>query len=591
MNYKSYAVVVSLAVALAGPAMGQQLGDYGDAPDPNFPSLFARGGPVHLDVSREWIGIGNTSDTTVEPDSNQVDVDASDFRGWWVRMPDATGRQTTWFVTRVSYDPALSGAGEAHYINVLVDIDGDGVWEGGDEWAVQNAPVDFSILPPGVNNMFFVHTVPDSIVPVNLIGHYVRVTFSTTQVANSSGAWGQFARGETEDWTDVRIDTPPDKLFWFFGLKHFKFEKLKETGHCPHGRWGVSTPLCPNHDKVYRLHAYVPWGTNLFRLSFKRWDPCGQCPGKMCPHSQITRGAFAINVPCGWTGNVIVAAGIVPGQVNDFDFVCGVTDRPAHDQIEAEYIVAFDPEGDYVQATCVTRTGVDPDQTEDSLLWHPSLGDPPVVSSLGVLPRYAATTPVQWNDTGGRKFVTTARLSRSMSSPFFSHIEQEDRSAGVRLQSSSTFSPTVGYKTSGKGILSRDGDGNLYIDISPSYGSVSFFGPGSDPFDGQVCLRPGNLGGSEVTGGFGLRNAALYVKTFGRVVNTPSYDGNSNLQYDIDDGSGRMVKCCDLFYDGYEFPMPQRNQYVAVVGPIEFKKIGGTTQAQVLTESVQILQY
>jgi len=101
-----------------------------------------------------------------------------------------------------------------------------------------------------------------------------------------------------------------------------------------------------------------------------------------------------------------------------------------------------------------------------------------------------------------------------------------------------------------------------------------YFEPGSEPFDGAVFMPNRSIGGADATGGVGFSNSGLYATTCGRVVEEPYSDGHGNIWYEIEDGSGTPVQCCDLAYDGYLYPQPHAGDYVSVTGPIQLKKEG-----------------
>ena len=61
-------VLLIALVLLACPATAQPSADYGDAPDPNFPSLFASNGPHHTTLTDCYVGWTSTP----EPDAHIV---------------------------------------------------------------------------------------------------------------------------------------------------------------------------------------------------------------------------------------------------------------------------------------------------------------------------------------------------------------------------------------------------------------------------------------------------------------------------------------------------------------------------------------
>lgn len=201
-------VVVGLSLLVLPAAARAQgpLADYGDAPDRPFPSRFASAGVFHLDTFKEWLGGGAVSTTSRENDSIQAG-DADDGGGVFFSLPPVG----TVFSIMVSYDPSSSLATDPRVLNVLVDADGDGTWEGGLEWPIRNVAVDFTGVPAGVTSLRVAVLLPPALTPPTIVGKTVRATLSTAPLANGSGAWGPLARGETEDFSAAVIP-PPSKI-------------------------------------------------------------------------------------------------------------------------------------------------------------------------------------------------------------------------------------------------------------------------------------------------------------------------------------------------------------------------------------------
>ena len=200
------------------------IADYGDAPDPSFPTLYAttstsipgQTGPFHLDVTQEWIGTEVTSTTTTESDALVVDQDDDDgpivvMRAYTGGLPGPIG-----FV-QVPVTIASGTQATVRYLNVAVDLNQDGVWAaysyGGatlqEEWVAKNialyfGPNETSILVHAP----FVWLDPSISMSTDV---WVRATLTTTPLDPSlfgdgdpgwdgSGPNAGFARGETEDW-------------------------------------------------------------------------------------------------------------------------------------------------------------------------------------------------------------------------------------------------------------------------------------------------------------------------------------------------------------------------------------------------------
>jgi hypothetical protein len=179
--------------------------DFGDAPDPGFPSLLASEGARHFVVHFEWLGEG----VSQELDSQQVDADLYDDGvevGELLTCQEAAVQVTVSVADRGDPQHPYDGQ-HLLYLNVLVDWDGDGSWGGEEscpgglaapEWAVRNLPIDVSSWPQGITS---------TVVPVEfMVGQqagetWARFTLSYGQVV-SGDDWegrGSFTFGETED--------------------------------------------------------------------------------------------------------------------------------------------------------------------------------------------------------------------------------------------------------------------------------------------------------------------------------------------------------------------------------------------------------
>ena len=104
--------------------------DFGDAPDPLFPTLAKNDGARHKDVSRAWFG---QSVDTERDAADQVDVLAKTGDSFDDGLLGAIPLEFS--VTNNDWDGPV-------YVNVLLDINKDGDWEDQGEWVVQNMAVD-----------------------------------------------------------------------------------------------------------------------------------------------------------------------------------------------------------------------------------------------------------------------------------------------------------------------------------------------------------------------------------------------------------------------------------------------------------------
>ncbi len=183
--------------------------DFGDAPDPTYPSLLGSGGVHHLDTTREWIGL-SSSVTSNEGDSNQVDLDLDDDISYFVRGSDAFGNNQVDFTTVISYngeDPTLT-----RYLNVILDIDDSGSWDEGREWVVQNYEFSFDGLTPEARILWLGMGVDPTLECSDYENKWMRVTLSTEMLPDGTGQWGELARGETEDRKFADCTIPLNKI-------------------------------------------------------------------------------------------------------------------------------------------------------------------------------------------------------------------------------------------------------------------------------------------------------------------------------------------------------------------------------------------
>ncbi len=199
------------------------LGDYGDAPDErptgyrtgarqgHFPTLAMNNGARALHPQRAWLGESGSvergpSDPNDPDGRSNLDYDDDDgLQELSLNMdqhPVLAG-----LVLRVGRsDPDID-----LWLNVLVDLNGDGRWGGsgrGDEreWAVQNFVVDMAKGDTGTRSI----TVPPFIygngpeLPMQL---WMRVAVTDRPIESSWDGTGQFGAGEVEDYFVELVDS------------------------------------------------------------------------------------------------------------------------------------------------------------------------------------------------------------------------------------------------------------------------------------------------------------------------------------------------------------------------------------------------
>ena len=177
----------------------QPRADYGDAPDPTFPSLLASGGPHHLNLNDCYVGpLPNT--VNAEGDAQVPDLDADDGKPLIFASQAPDGTWTGWVYVPISINISGGAPQRDRYLNVLLDGNSSGTWcDQPGEWVVRNYP------------LWYWPTIYYCVGGFSWVGdysglHWLRVTVSEQKIAaNVATGWdgrvpGAFQYGETEDW-------------------------------------------------------------------------------------------------------------------------------------------------------------------------------------------------------------------------------------------------------------------------------------------------------------------------------------------------------------------------------------------------------
>ncbi len=241
------AVIVLALMCLPASILAQapSPADFGDAPDPTYPSLFHTSsgltGPYHLDVTKDWIGPPGASTTTIEGDALVPDGDLDDgnigiSRTVWFQGPTQWGYACMDLASSTFSPPGL------FYVNVAADLNADGAWapylydgvNGQDEWILQNALI---YLPTSYGfRLAFSFYFPDLSADAHPI--WMRATLTDVPLAGSvypngwdgSGPAGGFAVGETEDsFVSVQLEDVTGRVD---GISNFK-DKGAGSGSAP----------------------------------------------------------------------------------------------------------------------------------------------------------------------------------------------------------------------------------------------------------------------------------------------------------------------------------------------------------------------
>jgi hypothetical protein len=171
--------------------------EFGDAPDPAYPSLLASDGARHFPTDMEWLGLLSIGDgKDFEPNANIIDQDLFDDGLLTTVLTAGYPAQT------VSFDVTnLDPVNDDLIVNILVDLNQNGIWDTG-EHVVQNQAIN---LPGPAEGIFTATSF--STVGAALGMTWMRITLTRNPInpgwngtMASAGYTGLFECGETEDW-------------------------------------------------------------------------------------------------------------------------------------------------------------------------------------------------------------------------------------------------------------------------------------------------------------------------------------------------------------------------------------------------------
>jgi hypothetical protein len=148
------------------PTPVPDLFDFGSAPEP-FPSSLEANGARHADLTRAWIG---------DKVDGEEDLDRKDDNDGL-----AGADPVAFVVTNNDWEGDL-------FVNVLIDVNGDGDWTDGGEWILRNRKV---VVAPGSDTEVSTDFVLDR-------ETWMRITLTDVELSGFDGT-GEFEIGETED--------------------------------------------------------------------------------------------------------------------------------------------------------------------------------------------------------------------------------------------------------------------------------------------------------------------------------------------------------------------------------------------------------
>ncbi len=173
--------------------------DYGDCPDPTYPTLLASDGARHIIAPGVFLGASIDPETDGQPSADALGDDNNPPIG----PDDEDGVVFTSLVIQGQPATVKVTASVAGSLDAWIDFNGDGNWADAGEQIFNTTP-----LVAGVNNLNF--TVPT----VAQVGTtYSRFRFST---AGGLSYTGQASDGEVEDYTVDIEEKPEPGIGWWF---------------------------------------------------------------------------------------------------------------------------------------------------------------------------------------------------------------------------------------------------------------------------------------------------------------------------------------------------------------------------------------
>ena len=174
-----------------------EVAEFGDAPDPGFPSLLASNGLRTLDPSSFWLGGFDAPGATLEGDAKTTDLDEQDD-GLLELLEHKPGEVSLTFQAAKS-EQAQDGV---VYFNLWSDTNNDGRWQDFvgpsdtpvKEWVVENQAIS---LAPGKT----ARIEADFPQVAGALEHWIRAALTNTPInAVEPYVTGQYPMGEVEDY-------------------------------------------------------------------------------------------------------------------------------------------------------------------------------------------------------------------------------------------------------------------------------------------------------------------------------------------------------------------------------------------------------
>ena len=186
--------------------------EFGDAPDPTYPSLLANDGARHNPTATEILGLASSPDSKdFELDAKVPDLDLFDDGLLTTTIGTNNPSQTVTFEVTDFMAPSSNLR-----VNILIDLNADGDWNdivgSQSEHVVQN-----QLIAPSAAEQVVVST-PFSTVGATLGPTWLRITLTRDDIQNlpwdgtmsGHAPMTPFEYGETEDWEITLTEEAPD---------------------------------------------------------------------------------------------------------------------------------------------------------------------------------------------------------------------------------------------------------------------------------------------------------------------------------------------------------------------------------------------
>ncbi|MDW8077799.1 MAG: GEVED domain-containing protein [Thermoguttaceae bacterium] len=221
--------------------------DYGDAPDPTYPSRAQNDGARHLIVDGFQLGWGVTRDRNATVD-DQFDDGVVFQYGNEIRVETDPARPQEQYLVRVYVGvPAgwpVGPNGEVGYLNAWVDFNRDGDWDDPADQIFQNVAVR-----AGWNNVYF--AVPRT---ASFGWTWTRFRLSSQPLPTTAGYLGEASDGEVEDYA---VELVPFYRDW--GDAPAPYRTLEAQNGAYHVIWPEGSPHLAFPDPVTGAIVAPDW--------------------------------------------------------------------------------------------------------------------------------------------------------------------------------------------------------------------------------------------------------------------------------------------------------------------------------------------